>query len=111
MPLSTRLLYLSETVPIEDLRHTALIADILPTSGVQEAVLRKLEKQLEGLYLNSIVTSKSLVRSEEVRSKLHKVNRLEMEQVTKRMSTDEHREAIRAFQEKKKAKKAGQAKL
>lgn len=67
--------------------------------------MQKLEKGLEGLYLNSIVTSKSLVRSEEVRSKLHKVNRAEMEQVAKRMATEEHREAIRAFQEKKKAKK------
>lgn len=104
--LATRLLYLAETVPIEDLRHTQLIADILPTSGVQDAVLQTLEKRLEGLYLTSIVTSKSLVRSEEVRSKLRKVNRAEMEQVAKCMASEEHRQAIRAFQEKKAAKKA-----
>ena len=93
-------------MPIEDLRHTQLIADILPTSGVQDAVLQKLEKRLEGLYLTSIVTSKSLVRSEEVRSKLRKVNRAEMEKVSRCMASEEHREAIRAFQEKKAAKKA-----
>lgn len=110
-PLATRLLYLAETVPIEDLRHTQLIADILPTSGIQEAVLKKLEQRLEGLYLNSIVTSKSLVRSDDIRSRLHKVNRLEMEQVGKCMASEDHRQAIRQFQEKKKAKKAASAKL
>lgn len=110
-PLATRLLYLAEKVPIEDLRHTQLIAEILPTSGIQDAIVQKLEKRLEGLYLSSIVTSKSLVRSEEVRNKLRKVNRAEMEQVARCMASEAHRQAIRAFQEKKKAKKAGTAKL
>lgn len=110
-PISTRLLYLAETVSIEELRHTQLIAEVLPSDGIQDAVLSKLEGRLQGLYLNSIITSKGLVRSEDVRKKLHKIAKAEMEQVSKCMASSEHREAILRFQEKKKAKKAGSAKL
>lgn len=108
-PISTRLLYLAETVSIDELRHTQLIADVLPAEGIQDAVLSKLEERLQNLYLNSIITSKSLVRSEDVRRKLHKVNKAELEQVHRCMASPEHQEAIRRFQEKKKAKKAGGA--
>lgn len=107
--ISTRLLYLAETVSIEELRHTQLIADVLPSNGIESAVLKKLEGRIGELYLNSIVTSKSLVRSEEVRRKLHKINKAELEEVTKCMASSEHREAIKRFQEKKKAKKAKKA--
>jgi hypothetical protein len=110
-PLSTRLLYLAETISIDELVQNSqrMIAEIIPSSSnIQGEVLTKVEKSLEGLSLNSIVASKSLVRSKSVRDRLHQVNREEMTLVQNCMAGEEHKDAIRRFQEKKKAKKEEQ---
>lgn len=104
--LSTRLLYMSETVTCEDMVRAGLIAEVLPANGIQNAVLDKVEKQLETLSGQSIMASKSLVWTEERRKFLHKVNEDEMRVLAERVQSDDHRQAIARFQERRKAKKA-----
>lgn len=59
------------------------------------------------------VTSKGLVRSEEYRAHLRKVNEKEMAAVALRIASQEHRDQIAKFQAKRAADKAkkDQAKL
>lgn len=104
--LSTRLLYLSETVPVDELASTGLIAEILPHDRLAEVVLEKVAKKLEGLSYGSIVASKSLVRSPETRRSLHAVNEREMRVLAERVASEDHRQALVRFQERRKQKKA-----
>lgn len=107
--LTTRLLYLAETVPMDDLRHTGLFAGILDPNGFQEQVVKKVQDYLEDLAFGSIVVSKAQIRTPENRRHLHKVNIDEMAAVDARHRSQEHKDAIKRFQEKAKAKAAAKA--
>jgi len=52
--MTTRLLYLAETVPMSELMYSGLFAGILPAEGMPEAVIAKVEKYLEDLAPGSI---------------------------------------------------------
>jgi peroxisomal 3,2-trans-enoyl-CoA isomerase len=52
--MTTRLLYLAETVPVNELTYSGLFAGILPQEGMPEAVIAKVDKYLEDLALGSI---------------------------------------------------------
>lgn len=109
--MTTRILYLAETVPISELMYSGFFAEVLPAEGIAEAVIAKLENQLEDLALGSIRVSKSQVRSPEIRANLHKVNHTEMAAVAERVVSQEHQESLKRFQDRKAAKKAAQSKL
>lgn len=104
--LSTRLLYMAETVSCEDMVRAGLIAEVMPADGIQKAVLDRVEKQLETLSVQSIMASKGLVMTAERRKYLHKVNQEEMAVLAQRVQSDDHRQALSAFQARRKAKKA-----
>jgi peroxisomal 3,2-trans-enoyl-CoA isomerase len=104
--LSTRLLYMADTITCEEMNKTGLIAEVLPASGMEKVVLEKVEKQLETLSYKSIVASKGLVWTAEKRKALHKVNQEEMAVLAERVQSEDHRQALAAFQERRKAKKA-----
>ena len=104
--LSTRLLYTAETVTCEEMNRTGLIVEVLPAEGIQKVVLEKVEKQLETLSYKSIIASKGLVLNKERRAFLHRVNQEEMAVLAERVQSEDHRQALAAFQERRKAKKA-----
>jgi hypothetical protein len=52
--MTSRLLCLSQTIPAKDLAYSGLFAEILPAEGLQEAVVDKVAKALEGLAPGSI---------------------------------------------------------
>lgn len=111
--LTTRLLYLAETIPMDDLRHTGLFAGVLDPNGFQDTVVKKVQGYLEDLAFGSIVVSKAQIRTEAYKKHLHKVNIDEMTAVDQRHRSQEHKDAIKRFQrkaaEKAAAKKAQQA--
>jgi len=111
--LTTRLLYLAETVSLKDvLSHASgFVTAVLPAEGIQEEVLSQLEARLEGLSYQSILASKGLVKSESVRKMLHDTNRREMAVLAERVKSEDHRMALTRFQERRKNKKAAGAKL
>ncbi|BEJ06912.1 hypothetical protein CcaverHIS641_0401810 [Cutaneotrichosporon cavernicola] len=104
--LTSRLLYMAETIPLKDLLPTGMIADVLPKDSINEAVEKKLAAQLDDLAVNSIITSKSLVRSEEYRAHLRTVNEKEMATVAERIASQDHKDQIAKFQAKRAAEKA-----
>lgn len=55
--MTTRLLLLAETIPISELMHTGLFAQVWPKEGLAEAVVADVEKKLEDLAIGSIGTS------------------------------------------------------
>ncbi|CAK9787257.1 ClpP/crotonase [Cutaneotrichosporon oleaginosum] len=104
--LTSRLLYMAETIPLKDLLPTGMIAEVLPKEGINEAVEKKLGAQLDELAVSSIITSKGLVRSEEYRANLRKINEKEMAAVAERIASQEHKDQITKFQARRAAEKA-----
>lgn len=110
--LASRLLYLSDTITLDEMARTGLIADVIPKEEIQRVVLERIEEKLEPISFNSIVASKSLVRSPEVRKHLKEVNKQEMLVLAQRVASDDHKEALFEFQRKREAKRAAkQSKL
>lgn len=110
--LAARLLYLSDTITLEEMQRTGLIADVIPKEKIQDEVIGRIEEKLRTLSYNSIVASKSLVKSAAVRQHLKDVNKLEMELLAQRVMSEDHKEALLEFQRKREAKRAAkQAKL
>lgn len=113
--LTSRLLYLAETIGMDELRPTGLFAGVLPQENFQENVIAKIQAYLDDLAIGSILVSKSFVYTPAYRKHLHEVNLAEMTAVGERNKTQEHRDAIKRFAEKAAAKaaakRAGQAKL
>lgn len=111
--LSTRLLYLAETVSVDEVVRLSngFVTAVLPKEGLENAVIHKLETQLEGLSYESILASKSLVKSPEARKVLHDINSREMKVLAEKVKSDDHREALIRFQERRKNKKASSSKL
>lgn len=103
--LSTRLLYLAQTVPVADMASTGMIAEVLPHGTIISEVVKRTEQALEGLFVDSIITSKRLVRDDETRQKLHRVNNAEMSAVAGRMQTEDYRTAIDDFEERRRQRK------
>lgn len=52
--LTSRLLYMAETIPLKDLLSTGMIAEVLAKDGINEAVESKLATQLDELAVSSI---------------------------------------------------------
>jgi enoyl-CoA hydratase/carnithine racemase len=52
--MTTRLLYLAETVPVAELQFSGVFAGIMPAKGMAEVVIAKIAKQLEDLAPGSI---------------------------------------------------------
>lgn len=52
--MTSRLLYLAETIPIADLGYTGLFAGVLPQAGLGDAVITKVEQLLSDLTIGSI---------------------------------------------------------
>ncbi|RSH86319.1 uncharacterized protein EHS24_004563 [Apiotrichum porosum] len=109
--ITSRLLYMAETIPIAELSHTGLFAEVLPQAGLPEKVIKKVEDSLADLSIGSIVASKSMLRTPQIRDELHRVNAVEMDVVDKRRQTDDHRDTIVRFQQKRAAAKSSKAKL
>lgn len=57
--LTTRLLYMAETIPVDDYKHSGLLAEILPAEGIQQKVHDKVAAQLEDLAIGSISESRA----------------------------------------------------
>lgn len=55
--MTSRILYLADTVPISELGYTGLFADVLPKEGMQEAVVQAVAHKLEDLAIGSISMS------------------------------------------------------
>ena len=102
--LTTRLLYLSETISLEEISRTALITEVLKKDGIQTEVISRLEGRLKGLSYNSIITSKGLVRSPAYKEMLHQVNQKEMKAVAESIKSDDHRDALILFKARREAK-------
>lgn len=111
--MTTRLLQLSQTIPVKELEYTGLFREILPKEGIQEAVVDKVAEQIDGLAPSSFVASKSLIRSPELRAHLHAVNAKEMAALNVTLGSEEHKVALQKFfdAQKAKSKKAKEAKL
>ncbi|KAL1409614.1 hypothetical protein Q8F55_003609 [Vanrija albida] len=109
--VTSRLLYLAETVPIADVEHSGLIREVLPADGIQTAVVRRVEAALHNNVPESILASKSLVKSPKIRKELHRINHEEMAAVEKCRSSQAHKDAIGRFAAEAAAKKAAKAKL
>ena len=109
--LTSRLLYLAQTVKVEELLAAGFVAEVLPENGFQDKVIESTEKSLEGLYLGSIMASKRLVMDAELRARLHTVNAAEMAEVTARRQSQDHKDAMDGFEAKRKARKAAASKL
>ncbi|GMK58841.1 hypothetical protein CspeluHIS016_0602830 [Cutaneotrichosporon spelunceum] len=104
--LTSRLLYMAETIPLKDILPTGMIAEVLPKEGINEAVEKKLGDQLDELAISSIITSKSLVRPEAYRANLRAVNAKEMAAVAERIASPDHADQIAKFVAKRAAEKA-----
>lgn len=52
-----------------------------------------------------------MLRTPQIRDELHRVNAVEMDVVDKRRQTDDHRDTIVRFQQKRAAAKSSKAKL
>ncbi|WOO79627.1 Enoyl-CoA delta isomerase 2, mitochondrial [Vanrija pseudolonga] len=109
--VTSRLLYLAETVPLADIEHSGLIREVLPAEGLQTAVVRKVEAVLNNLVPESIIASKSLTKSPKIRKELHRINKEEMATVEKCRASQAHADAIARFAAEAAAKKAAKAKL
>lgn len=110
--LSTRLLLLSDTVTIEEVSKSGLIAEVLPRETVEGTVLKKIDHWLSDLSHRSVLASRRLVRNPKLKQLLHDVNNAEMEVLAERRGSEDHRQALLRFQERKKAKKGtGSTKL
>lgn len=55
--VTSRLLYLAETVPIAEIEHSGLIREVIAADGMQTAVVRKVEAVLNNLVPESISES------------------------------------------------------
>lgn len=55
--MTSRILYLADTVPISELGYTGLFADVLPKEGMQEAVVQAVADKLDDLAIGSISKS------------------------------------------------------
>lgn len=109
--LSSRLLYLAETVTVDELKFTGLVTEIIPEksegAGIEAECLKRVEAKLQALVIGSVEASKALVRDEKTRTTLHEINAREIQMVAERSRSEDHKQALIKFQEKRKAKKGG----
>lgn len=104
--LASEMLLFSRTLSVEDALRTGFVSRVLPQDQLESYVEQLLYEPKKGLavalYPNAMTSAKSIIRTKTYKQQLHEVNKNECEQLTRMMHSDETRQLLNKFINRKK---------